>query len=385
VSDDENPANTAVTLLHELELHVLHAARMVQQLETLKSGLPNVNDLVALVFEFMDKPDDHANLERLEAFLRAAALIKTAMADTAWASWAEGVFQYAANDAITQLAAAEIKSGASEESLAKVNYLKALSQSLGGNEVEVPQKPKSKELGGSGKENVKTQQKIFDVQHITALIGTAVALKTPFRKIVSEMAELYGIQPEMTIDIYNNAIVPELYRKLPAGNLDETIDAMQQYGVPLTIIVTLLEKKKPEKPTLPYSYVPIEEKMEVEEDRQTTGYSSKKSEKEKSESKSKGSGRRGDLARPLDPRALSIDNLQYFQDFLPDTLSAVTRLNGYQTGALYKRFGGDPTGNRVNIGGVTFTIVKAQNKTISTNYNPEGLILGFKVYQGRGG
>jgi hypothetical protein len=90
---------------------------------------------------------------------------------------------------------------------------------------------------------------------------------------------------------------------------------------------------------------------------------------------------------PSDPEATSIDDWPSFSEFIPDTLSrdGLTRLNGYQAGALYKLFKTKPGRKRVNIGGTTYTIVQYdEEKARPTEYNPKGLTLGLQVFV-RGG
>jgi hypothetical protein len=247
VPADQTLRETAVTLLHELELHAVPAIRLLRTIDGILAAQPNVEKIVNAVLAFMMKPDEHRDLERLVGLIQGAAQLRNQLRSTPFAAWGQRVLKGVCTDAIEQLAASALRSGADEEALGQLKYLGELAKSL-----EAGAKPPAPLPEGASTSSPTTTTTgrrsptdLPSVPKIAEIIRKLVVQRMPWQQILFEMTHRFGVPKEMTIDLYHNAVVPWLAQKLPQeANQETRLRLLLDHGVPQSIAVDVILGKK---------------------------------------------------------------------------------------------------------------------------------------------
>jgi hypothetical protein len=245
VAPDISALEAAVTLLHELELHAVHAARLLLKIDQSLQEDEGLEKVINAVLDFMEKADEHLDLERLVGLMEGAGRIRDEVAGTAWATWGQGILQGVCDDAIQQFTGAALKT-ASNDTLEQLGYLKAVARSLekGSSPPPPPKSAASTATPSLGTAASKGGPKPEKDQEIAALVLALVAKRVPWKEVVSTLSVSYGVAKATTIAVYRNTVVPWLLGQGPKeANVETQLRFLVDHGVPQSVALDALEGK----------------------------------------------------------------------------------------------------------------------------------------------
>lgn len=221
-----DPDQAAVTLLHELELHVAPAGDLLREIsQEVRSDDARLGSVLA----YLRRPDEHVALDRQEQYVRSAARIRMATAGSSVQDWGASLMKGACADALEQFAAYETTpANLVANSLERTQWLVALVDAL---RSHGPQAVLQAQLP--------TRPAVHARPAFDGDLSTLVAFRTFQRvdplDIIDEARTTHGATVLDVLDLYRHRIVPALLAQ--AGPLGLT-DPIQQtfflsyHGVP---------------------------------------------------------------------------------------------------------------------------------------------------------
>jgi hypothetical protein len=221
-----DPGQAAVTLLHELELHVAPAGDL---LRGISQEVRSDDTRLGLVLAYLRRPDEHVALDRQEQYVRSAARIRMATAGSSVQDWGARLMTGACADALEQFAAYETTPASRvANSVERAQWLAALVDAL-----------RSRGPEAVLQAQLPTRPAVHARPAFDGDLSTLVAFRTFQRvdplDIIDEARATRGATVLGVLDLYRHRIVPALLAQ--AGPLGLT-DPIQQtffltyHGVP---------------------------------------------------------------------------------------------------------------------------------------------------------
>ncbi|MFB8400624.1 hypothetical protein [Streptomyces sp. NPDC055912] len=221
-----DPGQAAVTLLHELELHVAPACDLLREIS---QDVRSDDARLGLVLAYLRRPDEHVALDRQEQYVRSAARIRLATVGSSVHDWGAHLMTAACADALEQFAAYETTPpNRVANSVERTRWLAALVEALRshGPEAVLQAQPPTRPV-------------VHARPAVDGDLSTLVAFRTFQRvdplDIIDEARTAQGATVLGVLDLYRHRIVPALLAQ--AGPLGLT-DPIQQaffltyHGVP---------------------------------------------------------------------------------------------------------------------------------------------------------
>ncbi|MFE5541939.1 hypothetical protein [Streptomyces sp. NPDC056492] len=221
-----DPGQAAVTLLHELELHVAPAGDLLREIS---QEVRSDDARLGLVLAYLRRPDEHVALDRQEQYVRSAARIRMATAGSSAHDWGARLMEGACTDARKQFAAYETTPpNRVANSAERTQWLATLVRALGSHGPEaVLQTP------------LPTRPTVRARPAVDGDLSTLVAFRTFQRvdplEIIDEARTTHGATLLSVLDLYRHRIVPALLAQAGPLGLTHTIQQtffLTYHGVP---------------------------------------------------------------------------------------------------------------------------------------------------------
>lgn len=231
---DSSPAEASTTFLHELELHAVPAGVLLRSIAQLAD---DDDARLGLVLDHMRRADDHIDLDRQEQYVRAAARIRQANANTGLKTWSADLLRTVAKDALEQFTAYELKK-VRDDSPARVEWLASVIEAI---EANGPAATTTK---------IKPQpnQVIAEVDEtgeldLSGYLAMSVFKRRDMLDIVDKARVAFEVSVSQVLNRYCTQIVPALLTQVP-GELTDVVQQMvflQYHGVPDLVALDAIE------------------------------------------------------------------------------------------------------------------------------------------------
>jgi len=253
-AEDQDPAEAAMTILHELELHAVHAGNILRKV----NDTPDLNEKIKIVMALQHRPDDHADFNRLAEYIQSAVGIRNLLKATPLAGWAGALVAQVVDDAVQQFAGAAAKDAHSGEAqIAQLKQLIAMGNAAVG-EAAVPAPaaaalavPAAAAASGPGHhaagQGAGRAQKApwADIpSEVAKRIQQLVMQRMPWEKIVASLDQQFGVNRELSIEVYRTSVIPWLLAQAPKElkEVEQLLRFVVDHGVPELIAMDVVER-----------------------------------------------------------------------------------------------------------------------------------------------
>ena len=252
-AENQDPVEAAMTILHELELHAVHAGNILRKV----NDTPDLNEKIKIVMALKDRPDDHADFNRLAQYIQSAVGIRNLLKATPWASWARELVRQVADDAVQQFTGAVSRgTHGGQAELDQLQQLIAMEKAAMA-EAAVPAPtmaaPAAAAAAASGPGHHAAGQGAGRVQkapwaakstEVTKHVQQLVMQRMPWEKIVTLMDEQFGVSRELTTEVYRTSVIPWLLRQAPKElkKVEQLLRFVVDHGVPEPIAFDVVER-----------------------------------------------------------------------------------------------------------------------------------------------
>jgi hypothetical protein len=229
---ESDPSHASVTLLHEMELHVVPAGLLLQAI--VKANLGDGASL-PLVLDYL-RQEQHLDLDRQLQYVRAAARFRQAVQQDPALNWlGNDLLKGASGDAIEQFALSE-KAAPDQGSGARIKWLGTAVAAIKakGADAAMPPAPPARQARALTK--VQTDDAL-------SLMVLRVSERVPMADILDEARTVFRTTVVSTLDQYRKQVVPALLASAPADVTHEgrKVAFLKYHGVPNQLAISAVE------------------------------------------------------------------------------------------------------------------------------------------------